>query len=60
MFWTFSLSLDNLATVWATFLNVGRIFVEFSGHSDWQSDQFMTIYFHLLKKKRFCRSAINS
>ncbi len=51
MFLSFSLSLDILATVWATFLNIGRIFVQFSGHSDWQSDHFMTIYFHLLKNK---------
>jgi hypothetical protein len=29
MFWTFKLSLDILATVWA----IGRIFVQFSGHS---------------------------
>jgi hypothetical protein len=33
MFWTFNLSLDSLATVWATFPNIGRIFVQFSGHS---------------------------
>ena len=33
MFWTFNLSLDILATVWATFPNIGRIFVQFSGHS---------------------------
>ncbi len=33
MFWTFNLSLDILATVWATFPNIGQIFVQFSGHS---------------------------
>jgi hypothetical protein len=34
MFWNFNLSLDILATVWATFPNMGQIFVQFSGHSD--------------------------
>jgi hypothetical protein len=34
MFWTFNMSLDILSTVWATFPNIGRIFVQFSGHSD--------------------------
>jgi hypothetical protein len=34
MFWTFKLSLDILAKVWATSPNIGRIFVQFSGHSD--------------------------
>jgi hypothetical protein len=33
MFWTFNLSFDILATVWATLPNIGRIFVPFSGHS---------------------------
>ncbi len=33
MFWTFNLSLDILATVLATFPNIGQIFVQFSGHS---------------------------
>ena len=33
MFWTFNLSYDILATVWATFPNIGHIFVQFSGHS---------------------------
>jgi len=33
MFWTFNLSLDILATVWATFPNIGQILVKFSGHS---------------------------
>jgi hypothetical protein len=33
MFWTVNLSLDILATVWATFPNIGQIFVQFSGHS---------------------------
>jgi hypothetical protein len=33
MFWTFNLSLDILATVWATLPNIGQIFVQFSGHS---------------------------
>jgi len=34
MFWTFNLRFDILATVWATFPNIGQIFVQFSGHSD--------------------------
>jgi hypothetical protein len=34
MFWTFNLSLDILVTVWATFPNIGQIFVQFSGHSE--------------------------
>jgi hypothetical protein len=33
MFRTFNLSFDILATVWATFPNIGRIFAQFSGHS---------------------------
>ncbi len=33
MFWTFNLSLDILATVWATFPDIGQIYVQFSGHS---------------------------
>jgi hypothetical protein len=33
MFWPFNLSLDILATVWATFPNIGQIFDQFSGHS---------------------------
>jgi hypothetical protein len=33
MFWTFTLSFDILATVLATFPNIGRLFVQFSGHS---------------------------
>jgi hypothetical protein len=33
MFWTFNLSFDILATVLATFQNIGLIFVQFSGHS---------------------------
>jgi hypothetical protein len=33
MFCTFNLSLDILATVWATFPNIGQIFVQFSGLS---------------------------
>ncbi len=33
MFWTFDLSLGILATVLATFPNIGQIFVQFSGHS---------------------------
>jgi len=33
MFWTFNLSLDILAADWATFPNIGRIFVHFSCHS---------------------------
>ncbi len=32
MFWTFNLSLDILATVWATFPNIGQFFVQLSGH----------------------------
>jgi hypothetical protein len=32
MFWTFNLCLDILATVWATFPNIGQIFVQLSGH----------------------------
>ncbi len=32
MFWTFNLSLDILATVWATFSNIGQIFVQHSGY----------------------------
>jgi len=32
-FWTFNLSHDILATVLATFPNIGRIFVKFCGHS---------------------------
>ncbi len=34
MFWTFNLSFDILATVWPTFPNTVRIFVQFSGHSE--------------------------
>ncbi len=33
MFWTFNLSFNNLATVLATFPNIGRMFVQISGHS---------------------------
>jgi hypothetical protein len=33
MFWTFNLSFDILATVLATFPNIGQIFVKFSGRS---------------------------
>jgi hypothetical protein len=33
MFWTFNLCFDILATVLATFPNIGRIFAQFSGHS---------------------------
>jgi hypothetical protein len=33
MFWNFNLSFDILATVLATFPNIGLIFVHFSGHS---------------------------
>jgi hypothetical protein len=32
MFWTFNLSFDILATVLATFPNIGQIFAQFSGH----------------------------
>jgi hypothetical protein len=33
MFWTFNLSFDILATVLATFPNIGRFFSQYSGHS---------------------------
>jgi hypothetical protein len=33
MFWTLNLRFDILATVLATFPNIGQIFVQFSGHS---------------------------
>jgi hypothetical protein len=33
MFGNFNLSFDILASVLATFPNIGRIFVQFSGHS---------------------------
>jgi hypothetical protein len=33
MFWTFNLSFDMLATVLATFSNIGRIFAKLTGHS---------------------------
>ncbi len=36
MFWTFNLSVDILATIWATFPNIGQIFVQFSGHSEYR------------------------
>jgi hypothetical protein len=33
LFWTFNLRSEILATVLAIFPNIGRIFVQFSGHS---------------------------
>jgi hypothetical protein len=33
MFWTFNLRFEILATVLATFPNIGPLFVQFSGHS---------------------------
>jgi hypothetical protein len=42
MFWTFNLSFDILATVLATFPNIGQLFSQFSGHSG-RNDQLMII-----------------
>jgi hypothetical protein len=33
VFWTFNLSFNILASVLATFPNIGQIFAQFSGHS---------------------------
>ncbi len=52
MFFTFKLSLDILATVWATSPNLGRIFVRFSGHSAQRQNQLTqsTTYMRLKKE----------
>jgi hypothetical protein len=41
MFWTFNLSFDILATVLATFPNIGQIFTQFSGHSDFNNTDIL-------------------
>ncbi len=46
MFWTFNLSFVILATVLATFPNIGRFFSQFSGHSEYNDEKIST---------RFCR-----
>jgi hypothetical protein len=51
MFWTFNLSLGILATVWARFPNIGRIFVQFSGHSSWLHVCFYELKLTSLKLK---------
>jgi hypothetical protein len=33
VFWTFNLSFNFLASILATFQNIGQIFAQFSGHS---------------------------
>ncbi len=50
MVWTFNLSLDVLATVLATFPNIGRIFTQFSGHSG-QGIQILYLSFFTLREK---------
>jgi hypothetical protein len=49
MFWTSNLGIDILAPGLATFPNIGRIFVHFSGHSDYFGIMLETNLFNLLK-----------
>jgi hypothetical protein len=47
MFRTFNLNLDILATVWATFPDIGQIFVQFSGHSESGKDKYLSLLLSL-------------
>jgi hypothetical protein len=47
MFWTFNLSLDILATVWATFTNFWQIFVQFFGQGKQCAVPFNLIFLSL-------------
>ncbi len=43
----FQFELDILATVWATFPNIGRIFVQFSGHSESGKGKYLSLLLSL-------------